>query len=129
MATNPAVPFWDEGNTVTARATAAITGKRFVCISGPRIDGHPAVNHQASSSTRKTLGVSAYDAASGADVMVHSAPGMVVPVTASGAISAGASVFSTADGRATAADPGTGKTAGHALDDATDGADAVIKLA
>lgn len=130
MATNPAVPFWDEGNTITCRGSVAITGKRFVSVSGARNNGNPSVSHAASSATRKPLGVAARDAAASEPVSVYSAPGLVMPVTASGAITAGAPVFSAADGRATATDPGTGsRPAGYALDDAADGADAVIKLA
>lgn len=130
MATNPAVPFWDEGNTFTGHASAAVTGKRFVTISGARVDGNPRVAHAASAAAVKPVGVAAYDAASGAKVTVYSAPGIVMPVTADGSITAGAPVFSTAAGKATATDPGTGSSpAGYALDDAADGTDAVIKLA
>lgn len=129
MATNPAVPFWDEGNTLTCHASAAVTGKRFVTISGARVDGNPRVNHAVGSATAKALGVSAYDAASGAKVTVYSGPGIVMPVTASGAITAGQDVYSTADGKATATQPTGARPAGIALDDAADGADAVIKLA
>lgn len=130
MAVNPAVPFWDEANTFTATTSAAVTGKRFVVISGARINGNPRVAHAASSGTVKPVGVSAYDAASGANVTVYSQPGIVMPVTAAGAITAGAPVFSDSVGRATATNPGgTGLVAGWALDDAADTTDAVIKLA
>ena len=129
MATNPAVPFWDEGNTFTGHASAAVTGKRFVTISGPRVDGNPRVAHAAQTATTKPVGVAAYDAPSGGKVTVYSAPGIVMPVTASGAITAGAPVFSTADGKATATAVADAEPAGHALDDAADGTDAVIKLA
>lgn len=130
MATNPAVPFWDEGNTFTGHASAAVTGKRFVTISGARVDGNPAVAHAASAAAVKPVGVAAFDAASGAKVTVYSSPGIVMPVTASGAITAGAPVYSTADGSATSTAPVAGALiAGYALDDAASGADAVIKLA
>lgn len=130
MATNPAVPFWDEAESFTCHASAAVTGKRFVAISGARVDGNPRVASAASSATVKPFGVSAYDAASGAKLTVYTKPGLIMPVTASGAITAGAPVFSTADGRATATNPGgTGIVAGWAADDAADGTDAVIKLA
>lgn len=130
MAVNPAVPFWDEANTFTGHASAAVTGKRFVTISGARIGDNPRVAHAASSATAKPVGVAAYDVASGAKVTVYSQPGIIMPVTATGAISAGAPVFSAADGRATATNPGgTALVAGWAIDDAADGADAVIKLA
>lgn len=129
MATNPAVPFWDEANTFTGHAEAAVTGKRFVTVSGPRVDGRPQVSHAASSATSKPVGVSAYDAEAGRAVTIYSAPGLIMPVTGSGAITANAPVYSTADGRATATDPGIALIAGYALDDAADGDDVVVKLA
>lgn len=129
MATNPAVPFWDEGNTFTGHAATAVTGKRFVVIAGARVDGNPRVGHAVSAARVKPVGVSAYDAASGAKVSVYSGPGIVMPVTASGAITAGQDVYSTADGKASATVVAGAPVAGWALDDAADGADAVIKLA
>lgn len=130
MATNPAVPFWDEGNTFTGHASAAVTGKRFVSISGPRVDGNPSVAHAVGSATVKAVGVSAYDAASGAKVTVYSGPGIVMPVTAGEAITAGAPVYSAADGRAVDTAPVAGALiAGYALDDAALGADCPVKLA
>ena len=129
MATNPAVPFWDEGNTFTGHASTAVTGKRFVSISGARVDGNPRVAHAAGSATVRAVGVAAYDAASGAKVTVYSGPGIVMPVTAAGAITAGQDVYSDAQGRATATQPTGARPAGVALDDAADGTDAVIKLA
>lgn len=128
MASNPAVPFWDEGNTFTGHASAAVTGKRFVSISGARVDGNPRVAHAVGSATVRSVGVSAYDAASGAKVTVYSAPGLIMPVTASGAITAGQDVYSDANGKATATQPTNARPAGVALDDAADGTDAVIRL-
>ena len=129
MATNPAVPFWDEAESFTCHASAAVTGKRFVVIAGARVDGNPRVGHAVSAARVKPVGVSAYDAASGAKVSVYSGPGIVMPVTASGAITAGQDVYSTADGKASATVVAGAPVAGWALDDAADGADAVIKLA
>lgn len=131
MATNPAVPFWDEGNTFTGHASAAVTGKRFVSISGPRVDGNPRVAHAAQGTNgKRAVGVAAYDAPSGGKVTVYSGPGIVMPVTAAGAISAGDDVYSDANGKATATSPGAGaRPSGTALDDAADGTDAVVKLA
>lgn len=131
MATNPAVPFWDEGNTFTGHADGAITGKRFVMISGARVDGNPRVKHVAQgTNAKRPVGVSGFDAASGDKVTVYSSPGIVMPVTAVGAITAGDPVYSDAAGKATSTSPGAGAVpAGTALDDAADGTDAVIKLA
>ena len=128
MATNPAVPFWDEGNTITCRASAAVTGKRFVTVSGARIDdGNPAVAHAAGTATTKALGVSSRDAAVNEPVSVYSAPGLVMPVTTADALTAGEAVYSAVDGRATTT--ATGAIVGYALDDAAVGTAALIKLA
>lgn len=126
MATNPAVPFWDNADTVTAHATAAVTGKRFVTISGARVDGKPAVAHAAGTAATKALGVSAFDAAINTDVTVYKGK-QVMPVTAAVALTAGQAVYSAADGRAT--NVATGVVCGYAVDDAAAGADAPIALA
>lgn len=128
MATNPAVPFWDEGNTITCHAGGAITGKRFVTISGPRTDDNPTVTHQAGAANNRTLGVSARDAAQGDKFSVYSSPGLVMPVTAGEAITAGDEVYSAADGRAVKTQPAGAIAAGTALDDAAVGVDCPIKL-
>jgi hypothetical protein len=128
MAINPAVPFWDEGNTFTGHASAAVTGKRFVSISGARVDGNPRVAHAVGSATVRSVGVAAYDAASGTKVTVYSAPGLIMPVVADGAITAGQDVYSTAVGKAIATQPTGARPAGVAVDDAADGTDAVIRL-
>lgn len=126
MATNPAVPFWDEGNTLTCHASAAVTGKRFVTVSGARVEGNPSVAHAAGTAATRALGVSAYDAPIGTKLSVYSAPGLVMPVTAAVAITAGQLIYSAADGRAT--NVATGLEVGVALDDAAAGADCPVKL-
>lgn len=128
MATNPAVPYWDEGTSITCVASEAVTGKRFVTITGPRVDGKPAVGHVVGAAGVRALGVSGYDAAEDADVLVYSAPGIVVPVTAAEAIDAGDLVYSDADGKAVDTQPAGALVAGIALDDAAIGADCPIKL-
>lgn len=130
MATNTAVPFWDEGNTITCHASAAITGKRFVAISGARVEGNPRVAHAASAVAVKSFGVSGYDAVSGGKVSVYTAPGIVMPVTAAVAITAGQPVYSDATGQATNVAPVAGALiSGHAADDAAIGAECPVKLA
>lgn len=78
---------------LTIKATAAVTAKRFIGYNGQ----HCAAN-------AKAVGVSAFDAASGEPITVYGA-GNIVPVTAGGAISAGAYVASDANGKAVAASP------------------------
>lgn len=127
MATNPAVPLWDEADTITCHAETAVTGKRFVHVSGPRVGDNPQVEHQVGAAGKKALGVSAYDAAAGAKVSVYAGV-QVMPVTASGAITAGQVVYSAADGKAVAAQPAGALPAGIAVDDAADGADCPVYL-
>lgn len=129
MSSNPAVPFWDEGNTFTGHAQAAVTGKRFVTITGARVDGNPRVGHAINSATSISVGVSGFDAAAGAKVTVYSSPGIVMPVTAAVSLVAGDLVYSDASGKAVKVAPsGAVIPAGVALDDAAADADAVIKL-
>jgi hypothetical protein len=128
MATNPAVPFWDEGTAITGQASAPVTGKRFVRVSGPRVGEQVRIAH-AGAGTR-ALGVSAHDAAVDQLVTVYSAPGLVMPVRANGAITAG-DLVEIAGAGANAGSVATlaaGVAVGKALDDAAAGADAVIKL-
>lgn len=128
MATNPCVPFWDEGNTFTGHASAAITGKRFVSVSGARVGDNPRLNHAVGTATRRAVGVSAYDAASGAKFTVYAAPGLVLPVTTSEAITAGDQLYSAADGTAVKTQPAGAPVLAVALDDAASAADVVARL-
>lgn len=123
MATNPAVPYWDNAETVTGHATAAVTGKRFATISGARVDDKPAVKHAA---VGAPAGVTAFDAAINTDVTLYQGT-QVMPVTAAVAITAGDTLYSTADGSAT--NVAAGPVRGYAYDDAAAGADCPVKLA
>lgn len=128
MANNPAVPFWDEGNTITCHASAAITGKRIVSISGARVDGNPRVSHAVGSATKRGLGVSACDAASGAKLSVYTAPGIVMPITTSEAVTAGDDLYSAADGTAVKTQPTGARAFAVALDDAGSGTDVPARI-
>lgn len=125
MATNPAVPFWDKAETITASAGTAVTGKRFVTITGARTDGKATVGHAAGTATTRALGVSAYDADAGNDVTVYKGK-QVMPVTAAVAITAGQLLYSAADGRAT--NVATGNVVAIAVDDAAAGDDVPASL-
>lgn len=130
MATDTAVPFWDEAESLTCHASEAVTGKRFVSISGARVDGNPRVASLVGSATRKPFGVSGYTVPDESKVTVYTKPGLVMPVTAAVALTAGDPVYSTATGEATNVAPVAGALiAGTAVDDAAIGADAPIKLA
>ncbi|WP_229401924.1 capsid cement protein [Micromonospora okii] len=78
---NECIPFYEPGKRLTGHATAAVTGCRFVAISGNRqADGSISVAHAAAGT--KAFGVAAYDAASGEKVGIIRGDGFVVPVMA-----------------------------------------------
>lgn len=97
---NECIPLQEFG-PITARATAAVTGKRFVDISGAANVATgvlPGVAHATAAG--KSFGVSARDAASGTNLQVEHRPGSIVPVTCSAAITAGAEVEVATGGKA-----------------------------
>jgi hypothetical protein len=96
---NECFPLYETGD-ISAITTAAVTGQRFVNISASFSSG-PGLSTTSEGSNIKVahataagiaFGVAAYDAASGAHVAVIGTPGRIVPVTAGGAITAGAQV-------------------------------------
>lgn len=127
-------PMFEPGERVTGSATAAVSGKRFLnpsanFSSGPGLNtsvegGNIKVAHATAAGP--AIAVSEYDAASGKDVGMLGSPGMIVPVTADGAIAAGAAVEVGATGKAKTI--GTGVRVGVCVSGATDGGDAFIKL-
>lgn len=119
---NPCQPLYQEGRNITGRASAAVTGKRFVAISGNGTDGIPPVAHAAAGG--RTFGVAGYDAATG-EVLPVIRKG-VVPVKAAAAISAFAEVEVGSTGQAIP--KASGVAVGYALFDAASGADAQIHL-
>ena len=112
---------YSPGANITAEATAAVTGRRFVAISGSRTPaGNLAVAPVAAGS--RAFGVAADDASAGQ--LVHVARGGVVNVIAAGAIAAGDAVQVAAGGAATTA--AAGVIVGFAVTGAADGAVAEI---
>jgi len=125
MATNECIPFKEPGKDVTAQATAAVTGKRFLAISGNILaDGSLSVAHAGAGA--RVVGVSKYDAASGAKVGVIRGAKVVVPVECAANLTAGQEVESDAQGRAIVL--ASGKPAGYAETAATSGQAARICL-
>ncbi len=118
--TNPRI--YAPGADVTARASAAVTGRRFVAISGNRASGNVSVAH-ATAAGRK-FGVAKHDAAVGA--LVGVARDGVVWVRAAGTIAAFAEVEVGANGQAVTKSAGV--AVGYALTGAASGADAEIAL-
>lgn len=115
---------YDPGRDITGRASAAITGKRFLAISGNRNGGNIAVQHATAAG--RVCGVSKYDAASGEIVGVARGSSRVVRVTAEGTIAAFAEVEVGTAGKAKAL--ASGKAVGYVLTAAADGADAEVSL-
>lgn len=106
---NECIPLQEFG-PITCRTTAAVTGKRFVDLSGAAVISTgvlPGVAHATAAGN--AFGVSARDTASGANVAVEHRPGSIVPVTCSAAIAFGVEVEAATGGKAVT------KSAGVAL--------------
>lgn len=104
---NECVPYYEPGSRITAEAEVAVTGKRFVDISGNKqttvvsaesTDGGNVIVSPCAAGKRG-FGVAVMDAAQGAKVPVITSPGTVVPVTAGGSISAGDELQVTTGGK------------------------------
>lgn len=128
---NDLIPFKEHADRVTCTASAAVTGKRFVSISGDR-NANGTYTVAPSAAGGKAIGVAAYDAAAGVKVTVVTRDsGDIVPITAGGAITAGASIVSDGTGQAVVAAGAAGAVVhalGIAMTGAALGADAQIKL-
>lgn len=121
--TNPSV--YDPGKDITAEATATVTARRFLTISGNRTAGGNVAVAPAAAGAR-TCGVAGNDAAVGGLVCLVRGNSRVVRVTASGAIAAGAEVQVGANGTATT--KAAGIAVGYAITGAADTADAEVSL-
>lgn len=98
---NECDPFYEPGSRLTAKAGAAVTGKRFVDISaGLSTDGNIVVS--PASAKGKTIGVASHDVAEGKRVTIIG--GGVVPVMASGTIEPGDEVGIATGGKAVKAE-------------------------
>lgn len=130
---NDCIPYKRPGQDLSAKASAAVTGKRFVKVTGNRTSGPGlAATGEGSVYTMgpntagvRAAGVAAWDAALGEIFNVICAG--VVPVTAGAAITAGQEVESDATGQAIPL--ASGKALGVALSGASSGQDAEIMLA
>lgn len=135
---NDCIPFFEPGQHPTATAEAAVTGKRFVQISGDRFGG-PAVGvgpephlytvgppntTGALGAGKRVFGVAGYDVPQGGDVKVIR--GGIVPVKSGAAIAAGVEVETDANGQAITL--ASGVAVGLCLANCTSGADAEILL-
>jgi len=132
MPANEVIPYYEVADRITARCSAAVTGKKFVKISGNRISG-PGLSAAGDGGTYqvaqtvagdKAFGVAMWDAA--INTMVPVIREGIVPVTAGAAITAGQEVQSDANGAAIPL--AAGKALGLACTGAANGADAEIAL-
>lgn len=87
------LPKFKPGQAVTFTASADVTGGRLVEVTGNRTVG------PAGADSADVVGVAGFDAKTGDAVTVYTRAGGVHPLTASGAIVAGAKVSSAADGK------------------------------
>ncbi|GGH34185.1 capsid cement protein [Microbacterium album] len=95
------LPKFKPGEAVTFTASADVTGGRLVAVTGDRTVG------PADADSAAVVGVAGFDAKSGERVTVFTRAGGVHRLTAAGAIAAGASVISAADGKIATVGDGT----------------------
>lgn len=135
MANNDCIPFYEPGRRPTGLATSAVTGKTFVKIGASR--AHPVglqpdasnaniINVVPATAGVWAFGVAAFDAGVNSLVTILRGSGYIVPVTALGAITAGATIGVGTGGKATVWSSGV--IVGYAVADAADGEDAQIAL-
>jgi Uncharacterized conserved protein (DUF2190) len=132
------IPYYEPGRALSCFATAAITGKTFVKLSGVARPG-PELNTDTTGGTirvapqgasvpaRTCFGVAAYDAAINTMVKVWRGSGWIVPVTAAASLTAGTEVMSDATGKAVAVAGGAAPI-GVLVDDVASGGDAQVAL-
>ena len=91
---NECVPLFKPGQDISATASAAVTGKRFVAWTGYFSTSTPSTLPTAAHAGAglAVAGVAVYDAASGSRFAITRGKGAIVPVTAGAAITAGAEV-------------------------------------
>lgn len=136
---NDMIPTKLPGQDITGQATAAVTGKRFLRISGARTSKFNVLGTDASGDNYKVahataggavIGVSKYDQPT-VNGKVGVARGGFCIVTAGAAITAGQFIMSDANGQAvpwTSAASEANYRAAYAVDDAANGTDAEVAL-
>ncbi|MFV8312735.1 capsid cement protein [Mycobacteroides chelonae] len=120
---NPSI--YAPGADITAQATATVTARRFLAISGDRVSGGNIAVAPAPAGAR-SFGVAGNDAIVGGLVTVVRGNSRVVKVAAAGAIAAGAEVEVGAAGKAIT--KASGVAVGYAITGAANNTDAEISL-
>jgi hypothetical protein len=123
---NEAVPLFRPGGDLTCLTTATVTGKTFVNVSATRDATTGLIKVATATGAAAALGVARADAASGTRVVVLSGPGLIVPVTAGGAVTAGAEVEVGTGGKAVTL--ASGRPVGLAVETGANNADMLIRL-
>jgi hypothetical protein len=125
---NECIPLFKPGQDISATASAAVTGKRFVDWTGFLSLTTPSTLPTAAHATAagKVAGVSGYDAASGSRFPITRGKGAIVPVTALGNITAGVELEVGTAGQATTYSAGV--KVGRALSAGSAGADVWVEL-
>lgn len=136
MPVNECTPFKSPGSAVTGKCTAAVTGKRFVKISGNRTGGGGgglstdlANVYQISNATASgeiVFGVARQDGANGSLIGVHCQPGIIIPITCGADCASGIEVQTDAVGKCIPL--AAGKAVGYVMNGALSGADAEVRL-
>ena len=123
---NECIPFYEPAARITAKASAVVTGKRLVKVTGDRSTDGNVTAGPATAADTVILGVADRDAPADGLFGVIKSPGIVVPVEAAGAISAGEAVQVGSAGRVAAFSTGT--RVGVAVASASDGEDCAVAL-
>jgi hypothetical protein len=121
---NDNIGVYEPGQDLSGRCSAAVTGKRFLAITGNRANGNIAVAHATAAG--RVCGVSKDDAASGDLVSIARGNSRVTVVTAGANIAAFAEVEVGTAGQAIT--KASGVAVGYAVTAATSGGDAEISL-
>jgi Uncharacterized conserved protein (DUF2190) len=123
MSTTLTTPYvYEPGREITGAATATVTERQFVAVSGNRSAGGNVSVAPAAAGAR-ALGAACWNASSGQ--LVRIARGGVLKVIAGGAITAGDPIAVGAGGTAVTA-TGTAVVVGHAINGAANGAVAEV---
>ncbi len=131
------IPYKQPGDSASFQATAAVAGKQFVKITAPRIGGGAnglSIDTKnvyqvgpCNTTGEAVLGVAMTDTIQGQIGGAYlRGSGVVVPITAGAAVTAGQEVQTDANGHAIPV--AAGKAVGYALDSAAANADAEIHL-
>lgn len=119
-----AIPFYEPGGRLTAYATVALTGKRFVALDVAKLNGNYKVKLPTAGGW--CLGVVSHDAPANSKVTVLCDPGMVVPALAAVPLTAGTEVDTDATGQVVP--HSTGVSLGRVMADCPAGQEAEVKL-